>query len=66
MQQNNLHTKCSVCGRVDDFLSGDTFHSFTGYAGYGSKYDGEYITLHFCSECLDKMLDYRENTEVNT
>ena len=56
---NALHEKCDCCGRREDLDKGVYIHTFGGYAGYGSIHDGEYKLLHFCSECLDQMLDNR-------
>lgn len=53
----SLTETCDVCERCgcanDDFFT----YTFGGCAGYGSKHDGEYVLLHICAECLDKMLD---------
>ena len=56
---NDLFNICDCCGKKDNIAIGETHHTFGGYAGYGSKHDGEYITLVFCSKCLDKMLSTR-------
>ena len=57
---NELYNYCDCCGAKDNILKGIAHHTFGGYAGYGSKHDGEYITLVLCSECLDKMLRTRK------
>ena len=56
----SLYDTCDSCGKRgcadDDFFT----YTFGGYAGYGSKHDGEFILLHICAECLDKMLGRRQ------
>ena len=56
---NALHESCDSCGRQESSDKGIFVHLFGGYAGYGSEHDGEFISLHFCSECLDRMLGKR-------
>lgn len=51
-----LHEKCDCCGRRENLDKGVFIHTFGGYAGYGSVHDEDYVMLHFCSECLDRML----------
>ena len=56
---NDLFSVCDCCGKKDNVMRGIVHHTFGGYAGYGSKHDGEYITIVLCTECLDRMLDAR-------
>jgi len=60
---NELFNICDGCGKKDSIARGITHHTFGGYAGYGSRYDGEYITLTFCSACLDKMIEAKSAGE---
>lgn len=62
---NTLHEKCDLCQAKENPNKEIFVHMFGGYAGYGSVHDGEYITLHFCSECLDKMLAKRPPQEAD-
>ncbi len=59
-----LNETCDMCGRRgcanDDFF----VYTFGGYAGYGSKHDGEYTLLHICAGCLDWMLGKRPPEET--
>lgn len=51
------HLICNVCGKgFDDFDKINGF-SISGSIGYGSKYDGDYISLDMCCECMDKLID---------
>ena len=66
---SELYNYCDCCGIKDDISKGVTHHTFGGYAGYGSEHDGEYITLVFCSDCLDAMLRTRKpqnNSDQNS
>lgn len=65
MQGNELYSKCNMCGKKENFSMSESFHSFTGYAGNRYKDHGEYITLYFCPECLDKLVNGTEYTEVS-
>ena len=62
---NELYNYCDRCGKKDNISKGETHHTFCGFAGNGSEHNGEYITLIFCSECLDAMLRARSNDEDN-
>lgn len=66
MQGNELYLKCDLCGKKENYANNDYVHLFAGFAGTGSAYNGEYITLHFCSECLDKMINGSKSNEVKT
>lgn len=59
-----LYSVCDCCGKRDNIMNGVAHHTFGGYAGYGSEHDGEYISLIFCSECLDKMLKARPQDDA--
>lgn len=48
---------CNICGRKMDFWDIQEDNKIHKTAGYGSKYDGEKIELHFCCDCLDKIID---------
>ena len=61
---SELFSVCDCCGQRDNIARGITHHTFGGYAGFGSEHDGEYITLIFCSECLDKMLSARPQDDA--
>lgn len=51
-----LFETCDLCDRQEDAARGIFIHSLSGYPGYGSVFDEEYVTLHLCSECLDRLL----------
>ena len=49
---------CNMCGKdfgVPDIQNG--FGIFTDKIGYGSKYDGDQLSLDLCCECTDKIID---------
>lgn len=49
--------KCNLCGKeisIDDQMDmTSVYHTL----GYSSKYDGEYLTLDICPQCLDEIID---------
>lgn len=59
MGGTSLLDKCDICGKEGRATDGFIVNTFGGYAGYGSAYDGEYIALHICPDCLDKILGQR-------
>ncbi len=54
-----LYQTCDFCKRHEDPDKGIFVSSFSGYAGYGSMFDGEFISIHICTECLDKAVAKR-------
>ena len=58
-KQNNsfINKNCEICGHTDLVLS-----SIQLCCNYGSKYDGEQITLNVCSNCADRI--YKFITEL--
>lgn len=50
-------TRCNKCGKEFDIW--DTQESFSVYKplGYGTKYDGLYLSLDLCCECFEKLID---------
>ena len=56
MSGTSLFETCDICKRREDPNKGVFVSSFSGYAGYGSKFDGEFISIHICNECVDKAL----------
>ena len=48
--------RCGVCGKIERPDRDIWLHQFDGEPGYGSRYDGEQVSLYFCSECLDNMV----------
>lgn len=58
MKRSAIHKHiCNLCGHVEDVENEwEQLHKFTGTPGYGSMYDGDEITLYFCSKCLDNIV----------
>lgn len=48
---------CNICGSKMDFWDIQEDNTIHNKLGYGSKYDGEEIEIHFCCECVDKLID---------
>lgn len=50
-------TFCNICGKAfDDFdsIGNNKIHK---KMSYGSKYDGDYVAIDICCECMDKLID---------
>lgn len=53
-----------MCGRkLDDFDKMCDF-SISGEIGYGSRYDGDYLDLHLCCECMDELIRRCSNSPI--
>lgn len=48
---------CNICGSKMDFWDIQEDNTIHKTIGYGSKYDEEEIELHFCCDCMDKIID---------
>jgi len=48
---------CNLCGKPFDMWDRQENFGFDYHVGYGSKYDLQHITVHFCCSCFDKLLD---------
>lgn len=48
---------CNICGGKMDFWDIQEDYTIHKTAGYGSKYDEEEIEMHFCCDCMDKLID---------
>ena len=46
---------CNKCGK--EVPDGCCYLRFEGKIGFGSKYDGENISVDLCPTCLDELLD---------
>lgn len=49
--------KCNLCGKDFDLWDKQENFGFDYYVGYGSKYDLQHISAHFCCRCFDRLLD---------
>lgn len=48
---------CNVCGKEFDVWDKQASFSIHKRCGYGTKYDGETITLDICCECMERLVD---------
>ena len=51
------HTICNLCGKTFDFLDEQENFSMRRLIGYGSRHDGEALSLDLCCDCMDKLID---------
>lgn len=53
---NFIHMKCAICGDTD---TGDmALSQLTLKLGFGSKHDGESVSLPLCGKCVDRLHNY--------
>lgn len=48
---------CNICGKEFDEYDVQEDYSIEKKIGYGSKHDGETLSLHICVDCMDKLID---------
>ncbi len=48
---------CNICGRKFDMYDANEDYNITWDLGYGTKYDGKYLDLHICCDCMEKLID---------
>lgn len=48
---------CNICGKEFDEWDAQEAFSIEKKIGYGSKYDGETLSLHICINCMDELID---------
>lgn len=51
-----INKKCEMCGKNDLLLS-----ELRLTCNYGSKYDGERMTIDICGNCADKIYNLIQN-----
>lgn len=72
--------RCNMCGKPLDFWDKQEDFSLERHFGYGTIYDTEYLNLHLCCQCMERIIgecvinpvsehiesviDERENTDV--
>lgn len=48
---------CNKCGKRLDMWDIQNDFSINLELGYGSKYDGERVTINLCTDCIDNLID---------
>lgn len=48
---------CNKCGKKFDFWDTQEEFSINTQLGYGTKYDGSYLELDLCCDCMEKLID---------
>lgn len=48
---------CNKCGKKFDIWDTQEGFSINKRMGYGTKYDGEYLELDLCCNCMEKLID---------
>lgn len=57
---------CNICGIKLDEYDSHANYSIHKKIGYGSKYDGSFMHLNICIECMDKLIDKCVIKPINT
>ena len=50
-------TVCNMCGKTFDGWDEQENFSIYRTIGYGSRHDGEILSLDLCCDCMDKLID---------
>ena len=60
------NTRCNMCGRT--FTPIDKYGGILidEILGYGTKYDGEYLRINMCCECLESMIEKCVISPINS
>lgn len=56
MMKETSQKVCNLCGKPVEVWDQSGFN-FHGRMGYGSRYDGDLISLVLCCECTDKLVE---------
>lgn len=48
---------CNLCGKPFDEADRHQHLSLYTSIGYGSRYDGKYLALDMCNNCMDTIID---------
>lgn len=64
IRRTKILIKCTKCGKEFDLWDEQLNASFTKIPTYGSKYDGETISISLCTDCFDKVVDYIHNKQT--
>ena len=48
---------CNVCGKPLDIFDFQEEFRLQRSLGYGTKYDGEYLDIRLCCDCMDELID---------
>lgn len=50
-------TFCNICGKeFDEYDENNAFYIWS-HPQYGSKFDGELVTVDMCVDCFDKLVE---------
>ena len=48
---------CNKCGKPFDIWDTQEDFSIDKHMGYGTKYDGDYLKLSLCCDCMEKLIE---------
>lgn len=66
MRENNkAKCTCSMCNKALDVYDKQMNFKYERTVGYGSIFDGDYISIQLCCECADKIITKcNSNTQI--
>ena len=50
-------TICNICGKEFDLWDQQENFGLNYHVGYGSKFDGEHISVDMCCDCFDELMN---------
>lgn len=50
-------TICNKCGKEFDLWDTQENFSMSGLLGYGTKYDGGFLHIDLCCDCMERLID---------
>ena len=50
-------TVCNKCGKRLDIWDKQEDFTIKSQLGYGTQYDGDYLELHLCCDCMETLID---------
>ena len=56
---------CNMCGKEFDVWDAQEDFNISGWIGYGSKFDGLYLQLDLCCDCMDNLIRSCKITPVS-
>lgn len=63
MKQSNY---CNKCGKEFDVWDKENGLRVNMHLGYGSVYDGSFLHMNFCCDCMDSLIKSCTNHPVNS
>lgn len=56
MEKEKEVLRCNICGKEFDMWDEQEAFSLHKQLGYGTKFDGEYLNINICCECMENII----------